>query len=634
MPQNPGSALYAGSADEFVQWAPAGRLTSYLRDQYRSRYGRAAGESEVTSWHNSLGALASVVGAAALEASGVGCELRLPVGGKRIDASFVARDRAGQPHVVLVELKQWSEVGPSMYPEMVRVGATDRLHPSAQVLGYADALRGGHSAFTRQDFGLSPCAYLHNMRHRHLAMLRGVEFEGLLADAPLFSADDTAGFTAFLEDRLGQGDGLALLPQLTEGRYALSKRLMDNLVPALNGSRVWTLLDEQREAFNVVRGYVARALASTRTKQKAVVIITGGPGTGKSVIAVHLLAALGRQGKLKVAHATGSKAFTTNLWAVGGRESKALFRYFNNFREHDTVPDELDVLVLDEAHRIRETSNDRFTPRDKRSTVSQVRELIRAAKVSVFFLDERQNVRPGEIGTVEKILEGAREEGVEAVVRSLDGQFRCNGCAAYVDWVGTLFSDRPAKPDAWRGTEYELDVVSSPRELEERIRDRAVDGATGRLVAGYCWEWSDPKPDGTLVPDVVIGEWRRPWNEKSPEQRKTPGSAPRADRSPYYQWATQAKGLGEVGCIYSAQGFEFDYCGVILGQDLVWRDGWHPVRAASFDNAIKMSKKHDEDALRGLLSQTYRVLMTRGMKGTFLYSTDPSTRDLLTDLLG
>lgn len=632
-----GAALFAGSAAELITMAPASSLTTHITREFARRYGNV-NESEVRSWRNSLTALARVVADAGLDSAGVGVELRLPSSSRRIDASFVGRDANGAPQVVLCELKQWDSVSPSTSPDNVMVGGQEKLHPSVQAASYADYLRESHSAFTECGYGISACAYLHNMPRTAANALRGVAYEGALREAPFYVSGDEPRLGEFLNASLSGGDGVALLPELVLGRFSPSKKLIDGIANSLKDSPIWTLLDEQRVAFNIVRGLVERAAARD---EKAVVVVLGGPGTGKSVIAAHLVIAMSKDGTYRAAHTTASKAFTTNLRAVGGKASEAIFRWNKDFAHKITDENALDVLVVDEAHRVRMSSNTQYTPKRVRSEMPQADELIRAARVSVFLLDERQNVRPDEIGNVSAIDEAAARQSVPVRKITLDAQFRCNGCGAYVEWVNALMSPEPIAPGGWRQAgEYELRLFDSPRAMEEALHAKIATGTakrpvTARLVAGYCWPWSDPEPDGSLELDVQIGAWARAWNEKSPEQRiGKKGSAPRPDRHPYYKWATEPERIREVGCIYSAQGFEFDFCGVILGNDLVWREGigWVASKDASYDNMIA-KRRHTPESLMALLQHTYRVLLTRGMKGTYIYSTDFDTREFLHALI-
>jgi|CXWL01.1.fsa_nt_gi tetratricopeptide (TPR) repeat protein len=629
-----GAALYAGPANEFVKMAPESSLTAHVTREFNRRWGTAT-ESEIRSWKNSLTALARVVEAAELGHSGVGVELKLPFTNKRIDCSFVARDASGQAQVRIVELKQWSAAAPSTYPDNVVVGAKEMLHPSVQAAAYASYLRDSHSAFTEDGFGLASCAYLHNMSADDAKSLRGLQYAGAISEAPFFINSDTDQFAEYLQSGLSGGGGMEILRSVTEGRYSPSKTLMAGIAKGLADNPLWTLLDEQRVAFNIVRGLVERAL---KTGEKGVVVVRGGPGTGKSVIAAHLLVALAKQEGVTAAHATGSKAFTTNLRAISPntRAAAAVFRYFNNFAHKQTPENGLDVLLCDEAHRMRADSNSQYTKRALRSEMSQVAELIRAAKVSVFLLDERQNVRVDEVGTVASIRAAAQEMNIRVEDLSLSGQFRCSGCAGYIDWVDALMSANPVPPGPWLGAgEYAIELLGDPASLEAKILSQTKKGHTARIVAGFCWPWSDPNEDGSLVDDVVIGDWQRPWNEKSPEQQKKAGTMPVATKHPYYRWTTEPARVREIGCIYSAQGFEFDYCGVILGNDLVWRDGigWVASREASHDASIRRRKLAPEQ-MTALLHHTYRVLLTRGMKGTYIYSTDAETRMYLDSLLG
>ncbi|SRR6266571_2344423 len=627
---NSGTALFAGSGQEFVRMAPASDLTTHLVREFNARWGTVA-PSEEQAWRRSLVALAHVVEGSPLLEAGVGVELRLPLTDKRIDVSLVGRSTRREPHVVLVELKQWDRAQPSEFPDNVVIGGKEFLHPSVQVANYAAYLRDSHSAFTEDGFTLTSCAFLHDMPQSAATTLRGDAYRAVVAEAALFVRGEESELRDMLTQALAGGEGVSLLPQVVTGRYSPSKRLIEGVARSLRGSPVWTLLDEQRVAFNMVRGLIE---TTARTSRKAVVLVMGGPGTGKSVIAVHLLVSLSQSDGYRVCHATGSKAFTTNLRAIGPRGGRALFQYFNNFRHRTTPANAVDVLLCDEAHRIRKTSNDRFTKKALRSEISQVRELIRAAHVSVFLLDEHQNVRPGEIGTVTEIREGATEEGAVVYKVDLNGQFRCNGCSAYIEWVDALLSDEPTPAGAWlEAKDYDFRVFDSPSALEMAVQGKVAGGATGRLIAGFCWPWSDPREDNSLADDVRIGSWRRPWNEKSREQTRSGGASPPPDRHPYFLWANQPERIREIGCIYSAQGFEFDYCGVILGGDLVWggSGGWVASKLQSEDPAIRKGGM-DIAQIKALLRQTYRVLLTRGMKGTFVYSTDSATLSLLRSL--
>jgi hypothetical protein len=279
----------------------------------------------------------------------------------------------------------------------------------------------------------------------------------------------------------------------------------------------------------------------------------------------------------------------------------------------------VDVLVTDEAHRIRDVSSNRFTPANQKSGVKQVEELLRVARVSVFLIDDHQVVRPGEIGSTSYIKEYADRHQCVVHEFELEAQFRCNGSDAFVRWANTMLGIEQGVAFPWRNRgEFDFRVMSSPHELEAAIKDRVAAGATGRLVAGFCWPWSDPAKDGSLANDVELGTFQRPWNAKPDSGRLAPG-IPKASL-----WAYHPNGIGQVGCIYTAQGFEFDYVGVIFGEDLRYDaqlGQWIGDKSKSFDTTVKRSK---EDFTR-LVKNTYRVLLSRGMKGCYAYFADPET---------
>ena len=257
-------------------------------------------------------------------------------------------------------------------------------------------------------------------------------------------------------------------------------------------------------------------------------------------------------------------------------------------------PNGLDVLIADEAHRIRETSANRYTRAEHRTGAAADRRAHRAARVPVFLLDEHQVVRPGEMGTVEDIEAHAASAGLDVQQIDLDAQFRCGGSAGVRRVGGAAARPRARRPDPVEAATRTSTSRSPtrPPEMEARSsRPSSRDGYGARMAAGYCWPWSDPRPDGSLVPDVQIGDWSRPWNLKG--ERSVGGAPPAA------LWATDPAGFGQVGCVYTAQGFEYDWNGVILGPDLVWRDDrWIAVRSANKDPDFRNRTKVSDARVR------------------------------------
>ncbi|WP_410658341.1 DNA/RNA helicase domain-containing protein [Amycolatopsis sp. lyj-112] len=400
--------------------------------------------------------------------------------------------------------------------------------------------------------------------------------------------------------------------------------LFDLAARSLTHADVFALSDDQQ----AVLGHVRRCLAD-EDGPKTVVVVAGAAGTGKSALALTLLGEAMRAGH-RARHATGSQAFTTALRKTAGHGSRAtqkLFQYFGTAA--DTEPDQLDLLVCDDAHQLRATSNTRYTPASRRSDRTQAAQLIESARVVVFLLDEDQAVRPGQIGTRDYLVTAARVCGATMHVTELTSQHR-HRSVRYDSWARRLLGldGAPGPPTSWTAEEepaprFELRVADSPGELERLLRAKTEVGASARITAGLCWPWSEARPGSPLVEDIVIGDWRRPWSVKG--QRAVNGMPP----SPL--WAIDSAGAGQIGNVYSAQGFEYDYGGVILGPDLMWReDRWVTDPAATRDDALDGAAAADVDLW---VRRTYRVLLTRATAGTVLYSTDAETRALLHDLI-
>lgn len=555
-------------------------------------------------------------------------EHRLPLSSRRVDAILAGRHPdSGAASYVIVELKQWSEA--DLFeddPALVLIdgyGRHPRLHPVDQVRGYCEYLRDFVPALQADADNVAGAAYLHNATEMGVSALRRMAES---RDGRLFTGERRAEFMDFLRSRLAPGvPGAPYADEFLSSRAAPSRQLLAVAAAEIRDREQFVLLDQQRLAYNLV---LHATEAARGGDSKTVVIVSGGPGSGKSVIALSLLGELARQGRT-VLHATGSRSFTQTLRQVTGRGSprtRNLFKYFNSFVDADR--NGLEVLVLDEAHRIRETSMSRYTPRQLRTDRRQVDELIAAARVPVFLLDEHQVVRPGELGTVGEIEAHAESLGLAVHKIDLNAHFRCGGSEAYLEWVTRLLGLTPGGPLRWVGDPaFAVQVADSPRELEQVLRTKLDKGYGARMAAGYCWPWSDPRPDGSLVNDVVIGDWSRPWNLRG--DRAVGGAPPSA------LWATDPAGFGQVGCVYTAQGFEYDWNGVVIGPDLLWRGaGWLAVRDASRDPDFRSRTKVTDHEFGRLVRNVYKVLLTRGMIGTVIYSPDPETNSLLRDRVG
>lgn len=620
--------LLRTSGKGLADLASADRIGSTLATQMLHVMNRKASEAERRSWDASLGALA-----ADLEQSGLGgievlAEYQLPLSSKRIDVVLAGEHPVrGGPSYVVVELKQWTRA--SLFegePELVVQPAYGRgpvLHPVAQVRGYGEYLLDFVNTLHGSTDLLAGAAYLHNATDDGVGALRAYPQDEL---GRFFTAQDRGDFQAFLRSRLSATNASIHADRLLRSSAAPSKQLLAVAAEELRTREQFVLLDEQRVAFDLVLHEVERA---RRGDHKSVVVISGGPGTGKSVIALSLLGELGRRG-VRAVHATGSRSFTQTLRRVAGHRAprtRALFMYFNQFMTAER--NGLDVLIADEAHRIRENSVDRYTPGAlRRDPRRQVDELIDAARVPVFLLDQHQVVRPGEMGTVEDIEKHARERGLDVYTIDLSTQYRSGGSAEYVSWVERLLGLTPGGPVPWSGNErFVVRTVSSPSVMEEVLADKLAQHQNARMAAGYCWPWSDPEPDGSLVPDVRIGGWSRPWNLKGD---RSVGDAP-----PAALWASDDRGFGQVGCVYTAQGFEYEWNGVLLGPDLVWReDRWVAVRSENKDPDFRNTKKVSDADFDSLVRNVYKVLLTRGLRGVYLYSADAETQRMLERLVG
>jgi hypothetical protein len=625
--------LYEGLTSQFIQDALHGTVADKLKDAYEAYYLRKPGPGEVNSWRNSLRVLKDVLEYSTLSDCGIILEYELPYSTRRLDCMLLGSSQGGSGNAVIIELKQWEAVKDCDIQDNVVtfVGGRERMepHPSCQVREYHFYVKDFVSMFEDvPQVDLSSCSYCHNysiIQQNPVLLLP--KFNEVLKEFPMFGKEDFEKLGAYLKDKLSKGSGLELLNRFSSCNIRPTKKLLEHTSKTIKGEKVFHLIDDQLVAYNTI---LDRAKKATKVSKKSVIIVRGGPGTGKSVIALNVIAELLAKNKeFSIFHATGSAAFTTTLRKIVGVRAAKLFKYFNSFSSKQIKENEIDVLVCDEAHRIRKTSNSRYTKAIYRSDMPQIDELIRAAKITIFFIGDYQVVRPDEIGSTRLIQETAQKFNAEIFDFELKTQFRCSGSDGYMNWIDNTLDTRETDHlYLTKNEKMEFKIFDNPTALYEAIKAKNSEKAnSARLVAGFCWSWSDPNPDGTLKNDVVIGDFKMTWEAKNDAAKLAPG-IPRASL-----WAYDPNGVTQVGSIYTIQGFEFEYVGVIFGPDLIYdqtNKKWVGNPKGSADSQLK---KKDIDFAK-YVKNIYRVLLTRGMKGCYVYFMDKDTENFFRSRIG
>ncbi|KAF4406845.1 DUF2075 domain-containing protein [Streptomyces lycii] len=557
--------------------------------------------------------------------------------------------------VQLVELKRWSTVTriEAATAELVHVpGLGRRKHPAVQLRETHDLFTGDDGPLAGLSFECGGFAYLHNATDESVAPL----FDPGVPTGPYartYTKDSRETLLQDLRANFAEEGGDSAAELLLRRMNLRNTPLLDAMIKSHGEDTVFTLRGRQKAVAEDVTRTVTRMLGDPGQtvllpdSRRAVFLVTGGAGTGKSAIGLQLKAELEAQGR-SVKYASGSRAFNGAMQqhvGYGDREFRESFTYFSSFVTPPDPP--LDVLICDEAHRLRDRSTNRFMPPEKQGTQPQVDDVLDAARLTVFFLDESQCVRANEVGTTRLIEDAAARRGITPVRYRLQEQFRCGGSDAYVRWVRDLLGLSDEGPAEWTPDGLmHIEVADTPEDLEKIIRAEAQAGASARMVAGYCWPWTKPQgEERRLEADVRIGDWHRQWNADSTSFCEN-GTAP-----PSRIWSVHPAGIDQIGCVYTAQGLEWDWCGVIMGDDMVWRDGcWvfqrgkrrkDPADPAvdrvkvpgSLDRKVTASSLSDEEFAR-CIRNTYNVLLTRASRATVLYSTDEETQTHLKCMVG
>ena len=613
--------IYSETKDKFIEDLENGTLDEKVCDLMRNRFGRETPKSELNSWKNSL----STVGMCILmseipDDSGIAIEYNIPYTSKRVDLIVTGLDGDDISNAVIIELKQWESAEcvadkDGIVRTFIGGDIRETAHPSYQAWSYAMAIADFNADVQDMGIMLHPCAYLHNYPLSENDPIIDRTYERYLREAPLFAKYDKKKLEDFLRKYIKKGDGKETIFHIDSGRLRPSKSLQDVLASMMRGNIEFTLLDTQKVVFEEV---LRSAKQIAKSDSKRTIIVKGGPGTGKSVLAINLLSeliGLGMSASYVSKNAAPRNVYNQKLKGTMKKSRVDILFSGSGAFTSPLSENRFDVPLADEAHRLNEKSGIYSNMGE-----NQIMEIIRASRLSVFFIDEDQIVTTKDIGTVEEIRKHARSLGSQVYETELDSQFRCSGSDGYISWLDDVLGIRETANPLWdESYAYDFRLFSDPNSLRDAIAEKNLKDNKSRLVAGYCWNWITAGKDYPSVHDIILGEYsfEMSWNLGSSQT-----------------WAIDPDSVNEIGCIHTCQGLEFDYVGVIIGPDLRFEDG-HVVtdvsKRARTDQSVKGIKKlppeEGEKLSSKIIRNTYKVLMSRGMKGCYVFCCDKNLSD-------
>ena len=609
--------VYQNTKNAFIDDVVSNNIENIIHEYFQNTIGYSTSNSEINSWRNSMQYMSNILLDPEIpNDSGVVIEYQIQQTSKRIDFILTGENENKVSHAILIELKQWSEAQISDKDGIVSTFVGKRVrevsHPSYQVWSYAALLNGFNEAVYTSNIKLVPCAYLHNYTPNNV--IKNDFYKSDLEKAPVFLKPDTMKLREFIKSFVKYGDSSDIILKIDRGRIRPSKHLADSLSSMLKGNDEFVMIDDQKVIYEN-----AISLAKKATKEnKKVLIVEGGPGTGKSVVAINLLVHLTKLGLLSqyVTKNAAPRAVYESKLKGSFRKSEIsnFFTGSGGFIKSDSGT--YDALIVDEAHRLNAKSG-----MFKNLGENQIKEIINASKFSIFFIDENQKVAIHDIGQKDEIRKWAEKENAEVVELELSSQFRCNGSDGYLAWLDHVLQLKETANSVFERDEFDFQVFDSPSKLRDEIFEKNKLTNKARLVAGYCWKWISKKDKNAFDITFPDFDFAMQWNLTEDGMK----------------WVIQPESVNEVGCIHTCQGLEVDYIGVIIGSDFIVRDGVaiaNPYKRDGFDSTVRGYKsmmKKDKVATKGLMDQiiknTYRTLMTRGMKGCYIYSADSETRE-------
>ena len=622
--------IYQNTKGGFVEDVRNGYIAKKITEAFEQHNLSHNNDAEFRAWANSLQYMRNVLDDNDIsDECNLAIEYQIPLTSKRVDFLIAGKDLDENNNIVIIELKQWENSSMTSRPDVVKAftGGAERAvcHPSYQAYSYAKIIENFNEDIYKGDIRLKPCAYLHNYKEENRSNIDNELYKEAISCAPIFLMEDLVKLRNFIKTYIRKKDGVDLLMKIENGKLKPAKALQDSLASMLNGNKEFYLIDEQKVAYETVKKLVEKSIRDSNKpngiSQKYTIIIEGGPGTGKSVVAIQLLCDLIQKGYS--ANYVTKNAAPRNVYFEKLKQNKYKLNYikslFKGSGSFIDVPNNyFDCLIADEAQRLNAKSG-----MFKNLGENQIKEIIHASRVSVFLIDENQKVTTSDIGSIDLIKYYAQIEG-SAVYSgeelNLVSQFRCNGSDGYLAFLDNMLGIRPTANTTF-DMDYDIKVFENPNEMREAVREKNNINNKSRLLAGYCYEWITQKnPFGEEYDIVLEDNFRAKWNFGNTST-----------------WAIDETSFDQIGCIHTSQGLEFDYVGVIIGKDLVY-DGTKVItdytQRAKTDQSLKGIKSTKNYKLADeIIRNTYRTLLSRGQKGCYIYCENKSLSQYIKKML-
>ena len=608
--------VYSDSVKKFCDNVTS--ISDILNNRFKELFHKYSNSSEIDSWKNSLKYFSNILSETTIpDECTITLEYNIPLTSNRIDLILTGFNNK-KPVIFVFEFKQWqyvNDVPESDYlvQTILNGNIQEVVHPGYQVWSYSEIIKNYNEYIQINDIEVNACLLMHNYIFNDDDVLLQKKYEPFMKNINYFGSNNIKELIDYLNTSLTSGDNGEIISNVDNSKIKPSFKIQTEINHLIGKNKFFNMIDQQIVVYDKIMSIIKNE------EEGNVIIVKGRPGTGKSIIAINLLNSITNSGKTCQYVSRNTAPRVIYSYTLKGELKKTLIDYlFKSSGSYTEIKEKsINTLIVDEAHCLTEKSG-----LFNNYGINQIMEIIKSSKNSVFFIDELQQVHLNDIGTIDNIKKIANNLNYKITELSLDYQFRCNGSDEYLSFVDYILGLNDKLPS--NSINYDFKIIDSPNELFEIIKKKNEINPS-RLVAGYCWNWNKKEMNNTNYHDIKIGDFEISWNLGQNQTFAIDDS------------------INEAGCIHSVQGLEFDYVGVIIGKDIKYKDNQvitdynaHGSADPSFKGIKKIFKYSEIEATKisdKLIKNAYRVLLTRGAKGCYIYCQDEEYREFIKNVI-